>query len=360
MEIISLLRCPVTGNNLSRIAAEDLPDSGLGAAFKQFGVLNGGLVESSGNYCYPVFEDIILLHEHYALYTGTGEDKRKGLPFDKRRVFDYYNEVQFQVKDAMNIYEDSPKWVDYRPVSEEYLRHSFSRAARFFPPTGKNLLDIASGPIGLQEYINLSEGYDTRICIDISVNALMQAKLNLQKAGLPGVFICGDISNIPLQNNTCDAVLCQHTLYHLPKNDQHTAVTEMYRVAKPGSKIVIIYCWFYHSWFMNLSLHVVQLYRIARHFAGKIYVRLMGTKPRLYFYAHPPGWFKKAFPFSQHIEFFCWRSTNKYFLDLYIHPRLFGRSILKRLANIEDKKSRFMSTFGEYAAIVISKANKSV
>lgn len=359
MDKISLLKCPITGNKLSPITADELSKSGFSDAFNDFGALNGGLVESSGNYCYPIFEDIILLHEHYAFYTGSGEDLRQGLTFDKKRVFDYYNEVQFQVKDAMKIYQDSPKWVDYRPVSEEYLRHSFTRAAQFFPATGKYLLDIASGPIGLQEYIELSAGYEYRICIDISVNALIQAKLNLQQAGLRGIFICGDICNIPLQYNVCNAVLCQHTLYHLPKNDQHTAVTEMYRVAKPDSKIVIIYCWFYHSWFMNISLHFIQLYRIARHFAGKVYVKLMRSKPRLYFYAHSPEWFKKSFPFSRDIAFFCWRSTNKYFLDLYIHPWFFGRQILKRLRTIEDKNSRFMSTFGEYAAIVISKQSVS-
>jgi len=55
------------------------------------------------------------------------------------------------------------------------------------------------------------------------------------------------------------------------------------------------------------------------------------------------------------IEFHCWRSTNKFFMDTYIHKGLGGKWILKKLGEIEEKHSRFMSTFGEYAAIVITK-----
>jgi ubiquinone/menaquinone biosynthesis C-methylase UbiE len=245
--------------------------------------------------------------------------------------------------------------VDYREISSAYIKNSFTKASQFYPTHVEYILDIASGPIGLPEYISLSDGYDYRVCVDISINALIQAKININKAGKKGIFICGDITNIPIQDNSVDTVLSQHTLYHIPKNDQKTAVEEMYRVAKPESKIVIIYSLFYHSWFMNLSLNLVQVYRILRHLAGKIYVRLVKSKPRLYFYPHSPRWFRKSFTFSKDIEFYCWRSTNKYFLNLYIHKWLFGKKILDKLARIENKHSKFMSTFGEYPAIVITK-----
>lgn len=191
--------------------------------------------------------------------------------------------------------------------------------------------------------------------MDASINALIQAKSNIEKVGKKGIFICGDITNIPIRSGSVDTVLAQHVLYHIPRNEQKTAVDEMYRVAKPDSRIVIIYSWFYHSWFMNLSLNLVQIYRILRHFAGKIYVRLVKSKPILYFYPHSPRWFKKSFEFSDDIEFYCWRSTNKYFMNIYIHKWLFGKKLLDKLRRIEDKYTKFMSTFGEFAAIVITK-----
>ncbi|MFW5707062.1 MAG: class I SAM-dependent methyltransferase [Bacteroidota bacterium] len=355
-EFINNLKCPVTGNRLSLASKDQFPASGNPHDTKYPENITFGLREQSGNYFYPVIGPIMVLHEQYAIFTGRGHDIRKSLSLDRQRVFDYYNEISYLTKESLTIYDDSARWVDYRDVSLPYLKKSFARASRFYPASGKYLLDIASGPIGHPEFMELSTGYEYRICVDISVNALIQAGLNLEKAGQKGILICGDITNIPIIDNTCDTVLSQHTLYHIPAREQKTAVEEMYRVAKPGSKIVIIYSWFYHSWFMNLSLNVVQLYRIARHFAGKAWVRLMKSKPRLYFYSHSPGWFKRNFSYDRDIEFHCWRSTNKYFLNIYIHKWLGGESILRKLSSLENKYSRFMGIFGEYPAIVITKS----
>ncbi len=355
MEFIENLRCPITKNGLELIVKEEFSEYNISDEFGDLGKLTKGLIDKSRQYFFPIFDDIIVLHEQYALFIGKGNDTRESMSLDKKRVFDYYNEVNYKIIDSLTIYEDSPKWVDFREVSSKYLRNSFNRAAKFYNTNGKYLLDIASGPIGLPEYMSLAEGYEYRICVDISINALIQAKINIELAQKKGIFICGDITNIPIKDNSCDTVLSQHTLYHIPKNDQLTAVNELYRVAKPASKIVIIYSWFYHSWFMNISLNFIQIYRILRHFAGKMYVRLVHSKPRLYFYPHSPGWFKKSFFFSKDIEFYCWRSTNKYFLDIFIHKWLFGKQILNKLIRIEERHTRFMSTFGEYPAIVITK-----
>jgi len=356
MIFIEHLRCPFTYNSLILINKSEFIKYSIPGELDNFGELTSGLIDNSLQYFYPIFNDIILLHKQYAIFIGkNGLQKKDDLSFDKKRVFDYYNNVNFNIQDSFSVYADSAKWVDYRKVSEEYMRNSFTKAGRYLPAKGKYLLDIASGTIGFPEYINLSNGYEYRICVDISVNALIGAKYNLEKAGKKGIYICGDITNIPIQDNICDAVLSQHTLYHIPKNEQALAVNEMYRVAKPISKIVIIYCWFYHSWMMNIFLNIVQIYRITRHYISKIMVRLIKSRQSLYFYAHSPRWFKNTFSFGDKIEFFAWRSTNKYFMDLYIHEKLGGEKILKKLSAFEDKYSKFMSTFGEYAAIVITK-----
>ncbi|MFW6249193.1 MAG: methyltransferase domain-containing protein [Bacteroidota bacterium] len=355
MHFLDKLRCPVTKNNLFLIQKNEFESLNIPNEIQGFGQLNKGLVDNSKQYFYPIFKEIIFLHTQYAIFIGSGDDNRELLSFDKERVFHYYNQINYKVKDELAIYEDSPKWVDFRDVSSPYIKNSFKRAAQYFPAQGKYLLDIASGPIGLPEYMELSEGYEYRICVDISFNALLQAKTNMEKAHQKGIFICGDITNIPLSDTCCDAVISQHTLYHLPKNDQETAVREMYRVAKPQSKVVIVYSWFYHSWFMNLALNVVQVYRVLRHFAGKIYVRIIRSKPRLYFYAHSPRWFRSTFEFGDQIDFFCWRSTNKYFLNMYVHKYFFGKRVLKFISEMEEKHNRFMGSFGEYPVIVITK-----
>jgi len=351
----SILHCPITRENLTHLSREDANKitSAYDSNFLKIENISEGFMNESLSYFYPVFDDILLLLPVYALFIGKGQDLRGKMTFDKERVFDYYNEINYYTKNSFKIYEDSPKWVDFRAISSDYIQNSFTKAKKFINPNGKYLLDIASGPIGLKEYIELSENYEIRICADISLKALIQAKYNYSPG--KGIFICADITNIPLKNNICDSVLCQHTLYHIPKDEQKIAVEEMYRVAKPSSRIVIIYSLFYHSLFMNISLFPIQIYRIARHFAGKAYVRLFKSKPRLYFYPHSIGWFRKAFEFGKEIEFYCWRSTNKYFLNFYIHSWLGGKKLLNWLKRSEDKHPEFWAKFGEYPVIVIQK-----
>lgn len=351
----TILQCPITKENLKPLSKAEVTEliRKYDSDFLKIDNITKGFINESGSYFYPVFDDILLLLPAYALFLGKGEDRRGKMVFDKERVFKYYNEINYDSKNGLKIYEDSPKWVDFRNVSNEYIRNSFTRAKKYLNPKGKYLLDIASGPIGLKEYIDLSENFEFRICADISVNALIQAKYNYSHK--KGIFICADICNIPIKDNICDSVLCQHTLYHIPKNEQKKAVEEMYRVTKTGSNIVIVYSLFYHSWFMNITLFPIQLYRIVRHIAGKIYVRLFNSKPRLYFYPHSLGWFKRSFDFSNKIEFYCWRSTNKYFLDLFIHEKLGGKKILNWLMKSEDKYSKFWGIIGEYPVIRINK-----
>lgn len=351
----SILQCPITKENLKFLTKVEVINliERYDSTFLEFDNITEGFVNESLTYFYPVFDDILLLLPVYALFIGKDDDKRNKMAFDKERVFNYYNEINYDTKNSLKIYEDSHKWVDFRNVTSKYIRNSFTKAKKHLSPAGKYLLDIASGPIGLDEYLALSDNFEYRICADISMNALIQAKLNYSPR--KGIYLCADITNIPLKDNSCDSVLCQHTLYHIPKNEQKTAVNEMYRVTKPETTIAIVYSLFYRSWFMNITLFPIQLYRIARHIAGKIYVRLFNSKPRLYFYPHSLGWFKKSFDFEKKIEFYCWRSTNKYFLNLYIHKWFFGEKLLELLRKSEDKHPKFWGMFGEYPVIEIRK-----
>jgi ubiquinone/menaquinone biosynthesis C-methylase UbiE len=351
---LDILRCPLTGEDLRLISGDEVTEllGRTGGNADNTKNIKQGFLNISGTWFYPVIDDIILLLPVYALFTGTGKDERPAMPFDKKRVFEYYNQISYDIRGGLKVYSDTNRWVDYREVTRNYIRHSFTRAGKFLGG-GKYLLDIASGPIGLPEYLALSNSFEYRICADISVNALIQARQNYGHR--KGIYLCADITNIPLKENSCDAVLCQHTLYHIPRLEQSNAVNEMYRVVKPDSRLVIVYSMFYRSWFMNLSLLPVQLYRIARHFGGKAWVRLAGIKPRLYFYPHSLSWFRKNFSFGKNAEVYCWRSTNKYFLNIYIHKKLWGEKILDKLMKLEDKNSRFLARHGEYPLIVIKK-----
>lgn len=346
----NILRCPITGENLRPETDPDCVAQALQGRWADFSEKQG-LVNASQTWFYPVLDGICLLLPVYAMPTRAGAGEATAMSFDKERVFRYYNEIEYKPYEDHAIYEDSDKWVDYRPVAREYMERSFSRARNYLNGGGKFYLDVASGPIGLKEYLALSDGYEYRICVDISYRALQQAKRNYRGKG---IFICGDITNLPLQDGVCDAVLSQHTLYHVPAGEQRRAVEELYRVTRSGGRIGIVYSWFYHSPLMNLTLLPVQLYRIARHIAGKVYVRLFPQKPRLYFFVHGRRFFKNL-PFGDQVEFYAWRSLNKYFLNLYVHQALGGDKFLRWISELEEKYPRLMGRIGEYPIIVIDK-----
>lgn len=342
----SILQCPLTGETLSHSQDSTLINRHISSNEHD---VKEVFINKSKSWLYPVFDGIVMLHNHYAISLN-GKD-RDGLSFDKERVFRYYNEVNYALKEQKNIYGDSAKWVDFRPVAKEYIEHSLSKTREYTEQSGKYYLDIASGPIGYPQYMSLSDGFDHRVCIDISFNALLQARANY---GENGIYICGDITAIPLKRSVMDTTISQHTVYHIPRDLQETAIRELVRVTKAGNKVAIVYCWFYHSWFMNIALGPVQWYRIFRHLAGKIYARMKPERARLYFYAHDPNWFKRFLDIGD-VDAFAWRSVNKYFLDMYIHSSLGGKAILRKIQNWETKKPRLMGQLGEYCVIQIIK-----
>ncbi len=348
-----ILQCPVTKESLELVKDKATIQRYFTHINKQdIQLPELGFINTSQTIFYPVMKNIILLLPHYGWFLDEALAEKNKMTFDKERVFRYYNEIKYYKYEEKSIYEDSDKWVDYRPVSKGYLEASFSGARKYLNQGGEYYLDIASGPIGLKEYLSLSDGYNTRICIDISFNALLEAQRNFTSG--KGLFICGDITNIPLKDNICDAVLSQHTLYHVPAGEQATAVEEMYRVTAPGGRIGIVYNWFFYSWMHNIFLFPVQLYRVLRHFAGKMYVRLFNKKPRLYYFVHPPGWFKR-FSFYKTTKFYVWRSANKQFLSVWIHEWLGGKQLLNFIKKMETRHPEFMGKFGEYPIIVIDK-----
>ena len=83
----------------------------------------------------------------------------------------------------------------FSEVSKDYIQNSFLKTKQYINEKGKYFIDVGSGPIGLKEHVQLSENYEIRICIDISIKALIQAKYNYKHK--KGIYICGDIANLP-------------------------------------------------------------------------------------------------------------------------------------------------------------------
>jgi len=75
--------------------------------------------------------------------------------------------------------------------------------------------------------------------IDLSASYIDAAQVLTRRTGLShkNNFHTGSILDLPWNNNTFDAVLCQHLLMNI--KDKHAAVQEFFRVLKPGGVLML-------------------------------------------------------------------------------------------------------------------------
>ena len=242
------------------------------------------------------------------------------------------------------------------------------RVMRYIKPNGRYILDVASGPIPHPEYLIYSSGYDFHICIDFSIVALQEAR---RKLGGKGIYIFGDITNLPLQDNAVDAVISLHTIYHVPECQQLTAFQEIIRVVKPGCSAVVVYSWGQRSFLIRLPFKLLRavtrgLWVLRSWLLGSLHRKgyTEGTKKcgppwpdlsRLYFYTHKYEWFNKQMRGSHDFELLVWSSVNTPFLETCIHPWLLGRQALELIYWFEERFPHVAGRLGEYPMFVFRK-----
>src|SRR5574338_242241 len=156
----------------------------------------------------------------------------------KRRVRQFYDRVGWQAAEGGNY--QNARYEDLRPVSREYIHGCHLRVKRFLKPTGRFLLDAGSGPVQYAEYLTYSEGYQRRVCVDISIVALKEAR---QRIGEHGLFVVADVANLPFKAEPFEGVVSLHTFHHLPLAQQALAYDELHRVLRPGCPAVVVNGW---------------------------------------------------------------------------------------------------------------------
>lgn len=204
----AILRCPLSGRALSLDAQNSLLRTEAGTSYS--------FADGIGRFLEPVSEA--------DLHKATRS---------------FYDEVGWS-KHASGLYNDTAKFVDTRTVSLEFTRDCMKRLKKHFRKGGQFLLDAGCGPIAHDELLEYSEGFEKRVCVDLSVQALAEAK---RKLGDRGIYLQGDLTNLPIDTGSVDAAMCYHVIYQLPPELQAKAFTEIWRVLKPGGVAVVVYWW---------------------------------------------------------------------------------------------------------------------
>lgn len=288
----------------------------------------------------------------------------------KKNVREFYDQVGWQqTEDA--LYQNA-QYEDLRPVSSEYIHRCHMRVKQHLVPEGRYLLDAGSGPVQYPEYATYSEGYQARVCMDISIVALREARKRL---GDHGLYVVSDVAKLPFKSGVFDGIVSLHTIHHVPTEDKIPAYEGLYRTLAPGKKMVVVNGWTraplmlrlarfmglmkrFHEWWVRKIKHQepeVRLETETRSPKTRAAEKDTSAQSGTYVQKHDAAWLKNALKGRMPYEIFVWRSVSVAFLRSVIYPEWGGRFWLKVIYWFEERFPRYLGRVGQYPLLVVSK-----
>lgn len=271
----------------------------------------------------------------------------------KQEVREFYDAVGWsQVGEG--LYQNA-RYEDLRPVAREYIHNCHLRVLRHLPARGQYLLDAGCGPIQYPEYLEYSKRYQKRVCADISITALKEARARI---GDHGLFVVADIAHLPFKAEAFDGLVTLHTIHHLPPQDHVPAYLGLHRVLAAGGRGVVV-----NGWGQPLLGRILEapirvrkwLRARKRQQQGEDLPRRLAENTGTHIEKYNAGWLLRKLRPHMGIELFVWRSVSVAVLRLYIHAHLGGRALLKGLYWLEERLPGLLGRIGQYPLLVIKK-----
>jgi SAM-dependent methyltransferase len=278
----------------------------------------------------------------------------------KQQVREFYDHVGWQTE-SDGFYQNA-SYEDLRPVSNDYIHKCHLRVLRHLNPSGRFLLDAGCGPIQYPEYLEYSKGYQRRVCADISIIALQEAR---KRAGSHGLYVVCDVANLPFKSNAFDGMVSLHTLHHLPPDDHVRAYRELHRTLADNSKGVIVNGWdnppltIFLNFFIRLFDWLYAIIRPHARAAGPDAAAIHAADPTesrgTYIRKENAEWLQKEVGSQMPISIWCWRSVSVRFLRTFIHERYAGKFLLKLIYGLEELFPNLLGKYGQYPLVELNK-----
>jgi len=268
----------------------------------------------------------------------------------KQQVREFYDEIGWQKEDD-GLYQNA-HYDDLRPVVQDYIHNTRLRVNRGIIHAGRLLLDAGSGPVQYDEYLTYSAGYQKRVCFDISIQALREAR---KRIGEHGLFVVGDIANLPFSAEAFDGIVSMHTIHHLPADEHKRAYRELFRVLAPGRSAAIVNGWTKAALTGWIEKLVVFSRRLRRLLRGKPMRAQAKDEKGTFVKKTNARWLRSELGKDVPVEILVWRSASTRFLRTFIHEKFGGKAVLRWLYRMEEKFPRFFGENGQYPLIVIKK-----
>lgn len=284
----------------------------------------------------------------------------------KQQVRQFYDDIGWQ-EIGEGVFQNA-RYEDLRPVSWEYIHRCHLRVQRYLSPNGRYLLDAGSGPIQYPEYLEYSRGYRARVCADISIVALAEARQRIgdRGSGGQGLFVVADVANLPFRRDVFDGAVSLHTIHHLPIEEHSQAYQELYRVLAPSKSAVVVNGW-QDSSLMRMFVKPIKWKNQTRKRLRRKLNNYLGdqsnsqinfpkdTSKGTFVNKHNANWLKKEVGSQINLEIYVWRSVSVRFLRGYIFPDMGGKWLLRKLYDLEERFPHFMGEQGQYPLIVLKK-----
>jgi SAM-dependent methyltransferase len=280
----------------------------------------------------------------------------------KQQVKDFYDQVGWQEVGA-GLYQNA-RYEDLRPVASDYIHKCHLRVSRHLQPEGKLMLDAGSGPIQYPEYLTYSAGYNFRVCADISMQALREAR---KRIGDHGLFVVSDVANLPFKREVFDGVVSLHTIHHLPMEEHFHAYEELERVLASNRRAVVVNGWadpFLARFLLKPMRWINRLQGFGRRILGRP-APLVKAQPKMHNNKEEPkstfvrksdaAWLKKEVGERISLEIFVWRSVSVKHTRTFIHDGWGGKFWLRTLYLFEERFPHFFGENGQYPLVVIAK-----
>ena len=269
----------------------------------------------------------------------------------KQQVREFYDQIGWsQVGDG--LYQNA-RYEDLRPVSREYIHKCHMRVKRHLASNGDILLDAGSGPVQWPEYLTYSENYRYRLCADISITALKEAR---NKLGDRGLFVVADIANLPFKPDVFDGVISMHTIHHLSLSEHRRAYLELNRVLKADKTAVVINGW-HNPLLMRMAEPFIRFGRLLEGRSAKKKKDWSAEEDQAGTFVEKmtPRWLKKELKDAVAFKIYPWRSLSPRFMRWFVRPQLGGKACLHLIFRLEECFPRFFGENGQYPLIVIKK-----
>jgi SAM-dependent methyltransferase len=269
----------------------------------------------------------------------------------KQQVREFYDTIGWS-QQGDGLYQNA-RYEDLRPVSREYIHKCHLRVSRHLARSGRFLLDAGSGPVQWPDYLVYSKDYDYRVCADISITALQEARTRLRERGL---YVVADVAHMPFAPDSFDGEVSMHTIHHLPLSEHKNAYLELQRVMKPGRTAVVV-----NGWHNPLLMRLAEPFiRLGRRLSGRSAKHKKDwasedDQAGTFVEKMTPAWLKKELHGAINFQIYPWRSLSPRFMRWFIRPNLGGEALLRLVFWLEEQFPRFFGEAGQYPMIVITK-----